>query len=41
MENSQPGQTMHKELKVVDAAAFSVGLIDPVMARPDDRVATD
>jgi hypothetical protein len=35
MENSQPGQsgqTMHQELKVVDAAAFSVGLIGPVGA---------
>jgi hypothetical protein len=32
MENSQSGQTMHKELKVVDAAAFSVGLIGPVGA---------
>jgi amino acid transporter len=32
MENSQPGSTMHQELKVVDAAAFSVGLIGPVGA---------
>jgi len=32
MENSPPGQAMHQELKVVDAAAFSVGLIGPVGA---------
>lgn len=32
MENAQPDQAMHRELKIVDAAAFSIGLIGPVGA---------